>query len=305
MRLETLTVTSPGGAALAEFVPGAAMLCCSWRAQDDDLLDRGHGVEAYAHQGKTMAIPLLYPWANRLAGYTYDTAGRHVALPENPAVIAPDPNGLPIHGIVPRLIRFAAQPGERDDQLLATLAWDTEELLELFPFHHELSLGATIQDDALTIAVTVRASGSDAVPVSFGFHPYLRIPDSSRTTWRLELPPADHVRLDDKMIPTGELEPAAAGEIALGESSWDDAFRPHEQPARYAVSDGRRRIELTFDEGFPYSQIYAPPGKDFVCFEPMTAPTNALRSGDHLPVIQPGSEYRAAFTIRYRSVGVA
>jgi aldose 1-epimerase len=304
MTLETLTVTSSGGAGVAEFVPGAAMLCCSWRARGDELLDPGNGVDAYATRGKTMAIPLLYPWANRLAGYGYSAAGRQVTLPEDPALIAPDPNRLPIHGIVPGLIRFEAQPGERDDQLLAALAWNAEELLELFPFEHELRLSASARDDALTIAVTVRATGSDPVPVSFGFHPYVRIPGSNRTTWRLELPPADHLQLDDKMIPTGGHEPAPDGEVALADSSWDDAYRPHEQPARYAVSDDRHRIELTFDEGFPFSQIYAPPGKDFICFEPMTAPTNALASGDQLPVVDPGSEYRAAFTLRYRNKGV-
>jgi aldose 1-epimerase len=304
MTFETITVTSSGATSVAEFVPGAAMLCCSWRARGDELLDPGNGVEAYAGQGKTMAIPLLYPWANRLAGYGYSAADRQVTLPEDPALIAPDPNGLPIHGIVPGLIRLTAQPPERDDSLLATLAWNAEELLELFPFEHELSLSATARDDALTIAVTVRATGSEPVPVSFGFHPYVRIPDSERTTWRLELPPADHLQLDEKMIPTGGHEPAPDGEVALADSSWDDAFRPHEQPARYAVSDDRHRIEVTFDEGFPFSQIYAPPGKDFICFEPMTAPTNALASGDQLPVVDPGSEYRAAFSLRYRNKGV-
>ena len=87
---------------------------------------------------------------------------------------------------MPRLIQLTAQSPERDDSLLATLAWNAEELLELFPFEHELILSATARDDALTIAVTVRATGSDPVPVSFGFHPYVRIPGSNRTTWRLE-----------------------------------------------------------------------------------------------------------------------
>ena len=49
---------------------------------------------------------------------------RRLAAQEDPALIAPDPNGLPIHGIVPGLIRLTAQPPERDDSLLATLAWN-------------------------------------------------------------------------------------------------------------------------------------------------------------------------------------
>jgi aldose 1-epimerase len=301
MTLDTLTITSPDGATVADFVPGAAMLCCSWRVHGDELLDPGHGVEAYAAQGKTMAIPLLYPWANRLAAFGYSVAGREVKLPDDRARIAADPNGLPIHGVTPGLLGFAALPRDRRDPLVATLDWADPELLNLFPFPHELTVTAKAADAALTIATTVRATGPDPVPVSFGFHPYVRIPDSSRTTWRLELPPADHLLLDDKMIPTGDTEPAPQGEIELGESSWDDAYKPHDQPARYAVTDGKRKIEITFDEGFTYSQIYAPPGKDFICFEPMTAPTNALRSGDGLRLLDPGSTHAATFTLRYRS----
>jgi aldose 1-epimerase len=45
--------------------------------------------------------------------------------------------------------------------------------------------------------------------------------------------------------------------------------------------------------------VYAPPGRNFICFEPMTAPTDALRSGTGLTVLAPGDSYRAAveFTV--------
>jgi galactose mutarotase-like enzyme len=297
MAPDGLTLTSPDGATTAEFIPSAAMLCCSWRVRGEELLDPGHGVDAYATQGKTMAIPLLYPWANRLAAFDYSAAGHDVTLPDDRARIPADPNDLPIHGLTPGLMSFAALPHASGDPLVGTLDWADGELLALFPYQHELRLTAHVRDSTLTITTTVRATGEDRVPVSFGFHPYLRLPGSSRTTWRLDLPPADHLLLDDKMIPTGATEPAPQGEIELGDSSWDDAYKPHDKAPRYAVTDGRRTVEVSFDEGYAYSQIYAPPGKDFICFEPMTAPTNALRSGDALPVIEPGETYSASFTV--------
>jgi galactose mutarotase-like enzyme len=275
------------------------MLCCSWRVRGEELLDPGHGVDAYATQGKTMAIPLLYPWANRLAAFDYSAAGHQVTLPDDRARIPADPNDLPIHGLTPGLMSFVALPHDSGDPLVGVLDWADSERLALFPYQHELRLTASVQDTALTIVTTVRATGQDHVPVSFGFHPYLRLPDSSRTTWRLALPPADHLLLDDKMIPTGATEPGPHGEIELGDSSYDDAYKPRDTAPRYAVTDGRRTVEVSFDEGFPYSQIYAPPGKDFICFEPMTAPTNALRSGDALPIIEPGESYSASFTVRH------
>ncbi len=51
----------------ATFLPGAGMLCSSLRHRGEELLAQNRGVEAYVERGKTMGIPLLYPWANRLA----------------------------------------------------------------------------------------------------------------------------------------------------------------------------------------------------------------------------------------------
>ena len=48
----------------------------------------------------------------------------------------------------------------------------------------------------------------------------------------------------------------------------------------FALEGGGRRIEVEFEAGYPVAQVYAPPGEDYVCFEPMTAPIDALVSGD-------------------------
>jgi aldose 1-epimerase len=42
--------------------------------------------------------------------------------------------------------------------------------------------------------------------------------------------------------------------------------------------------------------VFAPPDKPLVCFEPMTAPANALRSGA-FAVASPGAPYTAVFEI--------
>ena len=54
------------------------MVCSSLRHRGEELLAQNTGVSAYAEHGKTMGIPLLYPWANRLAGFDYSVAGRTV-----------------------------------------------------------------------------------------------------------------------------------------------------------------------------------------------------------------------------------
>jgi aldose 1-epimerase len=47
----------------------------------------------------------------------------------------------------------------------------------------------------------------------------------------------------------------------------------------FALEGGGRRIEVAFEQGFPVAQVYAPRDRDVVCFEPMTAPANALVTG--------------------------
>ena len=59
---------------------------------------------------------------------------------------------------------------------------------------------------------------------------------------------------------------------------------------------GGRRVVVRFEAGYPCAQVFAPPGKDLICFEPMTAPANALRTGT-FAVAAPGRPYAAAFTI--------
>lgn len=63
----TLTLTSASGELEAVYAPSVGMVCCSLRRNGDELLGQRGGLEAYAKKGSTFGIPLLYPWANRLA----------------------------------------------------------------------------------------------------------------------------------------------------------------------------------------------------------------------------------------------
>jgi aldose 1-epimerase len=307
----------------ATFVPGANMLCCSLRHRGEELLAQNAGVSAYAQQGKTMGIPLLYPWANRLAAFDYSVAGKTVRVPHDPTRIAVDDNGLPIHGVIGGRLGWEvtdppgpdampgadtgadteARSGPDAQSLAATLSWSESEpqLFEIFPFRHDLLYEARLADGRLEIEVTVHASGEDAVPVAFGFHPYLA-PGGPRERWQIELPVMRHLALDPNQIPigpdpTGSGQASSAQRFELSEREFDDGFDSVADPARFAVTAGERRIELELTGGYPCAQLYAPLDGHFICFEPMTAPANALRSGDGLRLLQPGERYRAGFSL--------
>jgi galactose mutarotase-like enzyme len=295
---EAVRIISPGGELAAEFIPAANLLCRSLTSRGTELLHQGHGVRAYAEQGKTTGIPLLHPWANRLARPAYEVGGKRVELPPPDGRYPTDPNGLPIHGALPGLLRWQIDDGAaEDDRITARLAWAGDVLLELFPFAHELEVSARVADDELELVTTLRPTAGDAVPVSFGYHPYLHVPEVARGDWDVSLGASERLVTDDRQIPTGERELLAERSFQLDEMSWDDGLSDLSTPPVFTVSGGTRSLTVTCPEGYRFAQVYAPAGQDLICFEPMTAPTNALVDGRDLVLVPPGEEYRAAFSV--------
>ena len=296
---DAITLRSPDGSTEAEFVPTANMLCCSLKHHGVEFLHRGAGVDAYAERGITMGIPLLHPWANRLAAFGYEAAGKHVRLQRGASPIPTDEAGLPIHGVLPALMRWEVDERE-PDALAAVLRWISPQLLELFPFEHQLRVEIQVGNAELTIATTLYATGEDSVPVCFGYHPYLCIPGIPREAWRVTLGAFRRLVLDEHMIPTGEHEPIERRCLYLERASLDDCFDALSVPAEFEASAGNIVLKVDFVEGYSYAHVYAPRGKGYICFEPMTAPANALRSGDGLRTVSPGEVHRTAFTISIR-----
>jgi aldose 1-epimerase len=284
--LEPVVLRSPIGDLSATFVPGAGMVGSSLRHRDVELLGQREGLAHYAEGHSTMGIPLLHPWANRLVR----------ELPDSPLVTR-DEHGLPIHGLL---------GGSPFWKVFASTSWAVgaeldfgahPELLELFPFPHRLVLRANLGAHTLTIRTTMVAGPDDPVPIAFGFHPYLRLPEVPRSTWRVELPAMEHLELDGLSIPTGNSEHVPADCFVLGSRVYDDGYASLRRGARFALSGGGRRIVVRLDAGYPFAQVYAPANDDVICFEPMTAPTNALVSGDGLAWVPAGSSYTATFSI--------
>jgi aldose 1-epimerase len=278
----------------AIFLPRRGMLGASFRHRGEELLRRLENLEAAAAKGSTAGIPLLYPWANRLASSRYRVAGRDVTFDPSSPLLHCDEHGLSIHGVKWALLTWDVIAAKRD-RLTARLEWTRPELLAVFPFRHKVEMTATLRPDSLTIETAVIAD--DPVPVSFGFHPYFGIPCRPRAEWRLELPAMRKLVLDDRGIPTGKEERFDRVDTSLCELNLDAGFIVLDERPKFSLSGVDRRITLEFLENYRYAQVFAPKGKDFVALEPMTARTSALTSGQGLRVIEPGEDFNAAFRI--------
>ena len=290
------------GGLVATFVPEAGMIGCSLRHRGEELLGQRAGLRKYVESRSTMGIPFLHPWANRLGADRFELGGREVKLGLEDLPLKRDENGLPMHGLL------SAAPGwrverhiEREDGGLLAASFDFgayPHLLAAFPFPHRVEIEATLAAATLTIATTVEATGGVAVPISFGFHPYLCLPGVRRAEWVLEAPVRERLALDEQQLPSGGREPVAIEPGPLGARTYDDAFLAPATGEPFALSGGGRRIELRLGEGYPFTQIYAPSDTAAVAIEPMTAPTNALVSGADLPWVEPGERFLARFSVR-------
>jgi galactose mutarotase-like enzyme len=295
--LPSVVLRDPSSPLTATYVPSAGMIGTSLADDGVELLGQRRGLGAYLSDAKTFGIPILYPWANRLSANGYDVDGGAVTLTTGTGGVHTDENGVVIHGVL------SAYPGwlvteQSENRLTADLDFGSHPgLLASFPFPHVLTLDVTLADRALTVATTVTPTTAVAVPLCYGFHPYFTLPGVPRSEWTVQTPPLRHLSVDSQGIPTGEVQEWPAYSEKLGAKTFDDGFDEVPQGAVFTLAGGDRRIEVVYDQGFPVAQIFAPASDDVVAIEPMTAPTNSLRTGTYRTAT-PGQSDTAVFTVR-------
>ena len=285
----------------AAFVPTAGMVCCSLLHRGEEILGQRGGLRKYAVDHSTMGIPLLHPWANVVSKKRFSVAGREVDLDKASPPPHLDPHGQAIHGLLTGAPGWEVERHEATEDggvLVARFDFGAERgLMAAFPFPHTVRVEAVVGGSTLTIATEVEATGDGAVPISFGWHPYLRLPGVPRAEWEIEIPVDERVELDELMRPTGLRDVAAIAAGAVGDRTFNDLYvlPPTRDPL--VVRGGGRQIEVRMGHGYEYAQVYAPADDDVIALEPMTAPINAVVSGDGLRFVEPGETFEARFSV--------
>ena len=294
----------------ATFVPDAGMVGASLTHKGVELLVQEDGLKAYVESGKTFGIPLLHPWGNRLQSDVYRVGKIEAHLKPVNSLVARDPNGLPIHGLAAGRKKWTVTeltPGMTCARLSAKLAVTSDsEIFAGFPFPHRLehtiTLAGTSAGASLSIETTLTATEDLRVPVAFGWHPYFCLPGVKREDWIVDVPVRRHYRLSEQNLPTKDREPVAVKKGPLGNRIYDDLFDElvcsNGNRAVFTLEGGQRNLAVSFEYGYPYAIVWAPAGRDLICFEPMTAATNALASAwPELVCVEPGNSFGARFSI--------
>jgi aldose 1-epimerase len=293
--METVDIANAG--TRATVIPELGALIASFQVDGQELLALPASVDDYARHGRATAIPLLFPWANRLETSRYAVDGRNVDLSGQGDLMQFNGN-LPIHGVLPRFMRMSVADRSEDELTAVFEPAADEPVLRVFPFPHRLRVHVVVRPAALTVETTLTATADRRVPVSFGYHPYLALPEGDRDDWTVSLSAREHLVLDDRLIPTGATEAAEVQDVGLRGRSFDDGYGCLGEIGTLRLQGGGRTLTVLLEDGYSHAQVYAPEGRRFVALEPMTAPTNALVSGIALREVEPGDEFLARFTIR-------
>ena len=296
--LERITLVSPEGIEVA-FVPRAGMVGTSMTLDGVQLLGRRGGLLPYLEHGATFGIPLLAPWANRLLVPEQSVGATSWTVRAGDPGVHVDGNGLPIHGLVAGLDAFEVEEVTVDGDracLRARLRFGPHlDRFPSFPFAHDLVVEAELWGMTLTLRTSLTATSATAVPVAFGWHPYVAFPDTERAAWTLDAPFTRRALLSEVFVPTGEVVDTVAASGALGTTAYDDVFVEVRPSSIVRVGGAQRAVTFDYVGGYPVAVLYAPLSHDLVAVEPMTAPTDPFSGRWPLRTAQPGETVTAVF----------
>ena len=199
-------------------------------------------------------------------------------LPNNELPLPQGTFTLPQHGFARNLPwRMEALA---DGRGVALELSDTAETLQAYPFQFLLRLEVRLAPGALEIATTVTNRSAEAMPFSFGLHPYFNL--SSLEGVRFE-------GLPQECLNHLTMAPAATAEQMQRLASGIDLLVRPSGPVRLVDEAVGATLELQLSHPFDLVVLWTEPPRPMVCIEPWSGPRQALLSGDRRIEMAPGT----------------
>ena len=316
-------VLQEGQKASAEIVPALGNNCYAFRVADTgsgaeggnwlDLIDAPPDLRTPQKQPDSYGIPILFPFPNRIRGGTWRFEGetyRFDKPPESPTSI---------HGLLlNRPYQVESHAADANGAaLVCTL--DSRAFADIgrqYPFPFNIGITYRLKDTVLSLGVSIQNIGDRNMPMGFGIHPYFRAglsPDANAAAALIKVPAASYWELDEDSVPTGK-RLAAVDALDLRDGKpfagltldhvYTDVQREADGASRCAIKnqDSGHGMVMESDASFRELVVYTPPGRDVICFEPYTCPTDAINlEAKSIPagviVLAPDDTFSAAVRI--------
>lgn len=292
----SLSFAGPVGQVKAFLDPigaGLRALC----VEDIDLVQSyPRGSEAPFFSGRTLA-----PWPNRLEDGAWELDGRLLSVP----VTEPDRNNA-LHG----LLRDRSYEATKTSESSATFSTKLSPT-QGYPFTLEIAITYELGASGITVKHEARNVSNSAAPFAAGAHPFIKCGHNPLPSLSLTSQVLSYLEVNERLLPTAERD-ISGGDCdirfprVLSSLSLDTAFRVSTHaPAVLRAPDGSR-TELWQDASWGWLQIFltpdypSPDGPVWaLALEPMTAPPNALKTGEDLIWLEPGQTWQGMWGISY------
>jgi len=276
---------------------------------DGSLIDVIHGHEnpqALENNPFAFSGTLMIPYVGRVLNATYMFKGKTYHLPINTK------NGHAIHGLL-------YNKSWKINRILESNSFSLIEFEHIikssefrgYPFHLKVDVKMTFDLNGLQIETKAENLGNCDLPLSFGWHPYIRVSTGSINEYFLSFSAEELIVLDEiNKVPTGEVIPIKKSSLdfrdlkRIGSLIMDNTFRSlkYERGKAYTKiynSNMDFGVQLWQDRNFSYLNIYTPKHRKSIAIEPLTGAPNCFNAPEFgLKILHPGEKTEATFGIQ-------
>lgn len=238
----------------------------------------------------------LVPFSNRIAHGRFVFDGREVRLPCPPPHA---PHSIHGHGW--------SAPWRVDTADGATARLVYTHAPGHWPWRYSAVQAVALDPAGLTVTLELVNDGDSPMPAGLGLHPYFPKPPGTRLTARagavwLNGPTI----LPERRVPVPPEWDFSAGAPMDGVVI-DNGFPGWDGSAVLAWPDRGLALTLRADPLFGHLIVYAPPGGDFLCVEPVSHMTDAVNRPDEpdrgLVVLPPGGRLAGSIRLSVGAIG--
>lgn len=285
-----------------------------FEAQRAVIVEVGGGVRVYRHGERDVLDPYdvdefcpgyygkpLIPWPNRIADGIYRFDGKEYRVALNDRANA-------LHGLL-QWRAWECRQLDADRVVMGTCLYP----MDGYPFALDVEVAYGLGPHGLTVVTTARNVGREPCPYASGHHPYLATGGGLVNDCQLRLQAGSMVIMDQERGLPGELSPVTSdydfaagrrlGDVRLG-MGFTDLARDDNGFASVELTgvDGSA-VRLSMDASYRVVQVWtgdlleARRARRALAVEPMTCLPNEPHTGSGLVRLEPGSEFRSAWSV--------
>lgn len=283
---------------------GAALHAFSIRLQDGpfNVIDNYRDLaEIKKEIGRSFKSSKLSPFPCRIAGAKYNFEGKEYIFSNF------FDDGTAIHGLLYDKAFTIADESAGESSASLTLAYLYNKEDAAYPYEYSCLVKYVLQPgNLLEVQTTVSNLDKRTLPIADGWHPYFQL-GGKIDDWLLQFNAATILEFNGQLIPTGRLlkydafnEPRLIGNTRL-----DNCFvlEPGNRGPACGLFNPANGLKISFfpGAGYPYLQLYTPPGRQSIAVENLSAAPDSFNNKMGLLLLPPG--HSQTFTVNYK-VGV-